>query len=70
MKFTPRPLSLLIALALGSVALGCVTLSRSPAASSARSEMQAIAVSDGDASVPSASTVTLPIGEAAAAPTF
>lgn len=70
MKFTARPLSLLVALALGSFALGAVTTSKPSAVPAAPSAAQAFPFGGVDASVPSASTVSFPIDEDAAAPTF
>ena len=68
MKITARPLSLLIALALGSFALDAVTTSS--AGPAAPIVMQTVPFSGVDASVPPASTVTFPVDEEAAAPTF
>lgn len=70
MKITARPIPLLIALALGSFALGVVTTSESSAVPAAPSAVQAFPFSGSDSSVPSASTVTFPVGEETAAPTF
>lgn len=70
MKFLARPLPLLIALALGSLALGAVTPSQSSTEASAARTAPALPISRGDTSVPPASTVRFPLAEDPAAPTF
>lgn len=70
MQISARPLLLFTTLALGSFALGAVTTSRWSAAPAAPNVMRALPSSGGDPSVPPASMVTFPVGEAAAAPTF
>lgn len=70
MKFAVRPLSLLVALALCSFALGAFDTATSSSDPVALSEVQALPSSARDASVPSASTVSFPVGDEANAPTF
>lgn len=70
MKFTARPLSLLIALALCSFALGALDTTSSAVAPGALSKVQAFPSSAGDPSVPSASMVIFPVAEETTASTF
>lgn len=70
MQIAARPIVLFSALALGSFALGAVTTSRWSAVPAVPGAVQAIPSSGGDPSVPRASTVTFPVGEETAAPTF
>ncbi|WP_284617682.1 hypothetical protein [Aquabacterium humicola] len=71
MHIAARPLSLLIALALVSFALGAVTTSTlSTAPATPRAVAPAFPSGNADPSLPSASTVGLPTGEPTAAPTF
>lgn len=70
MKFTSHPLSLLAALALGWFAQATVSAHRSPGVPAAANAVQAFPLGGTDASVPTASTVTFPVADTAAAPTF
>lgn len=70
MPLAARPILLFATLALGSFALGAVTTVRLSAVPAAPRAVQALPVSGGDPSVPSASTVTYPSGEDGGAPTF
>ena len=70
MLLAARPVLLFAALALGSFALGAMTTARLSAVPAGPLPAQALPVSSGDPSVPSASTVSYPAVEGAAAPTF